>query len=64
MRESKFEKIRNKLQAIFFVIERLKEGDVVAPKIIDVAYNNLEGVRLDLIELEKKQIERDKILNS
>ena len=64
MKESDYEKIRNLLQTPFFTIERLREGDVVAPKIIDVSYDNIEKVVEMLYTMERKQIKRDEVLNN
>lgn len=45
--ETPVERLRNKLQPLFFIVERLKSGEDLSdfPEVIDAANENLEGIR-------------------
>lgn len=52
--ETPVERLRNKLQPLFFIVERLISGDKMDdfPEVIDAANNNLDDIRDHLSDIE------------
>lgn len=55
MVESRIEKIINKLQLIWFIIDSLKDGGDINEGIVDKAYNSLDEIKALLYGCEKER---------
>lgn len=52
--ETPVERLRNKLQPLFFIVERLKSGEDLKdfPEVVEAANDNLEDIRDHLSDIQ------------